>query len=328
MIIQEIYNKAKQNWLKIAFSLIISVVPILVILKFANHDGIVVNMSEWSWADIGVAGCFFLTYQVLRSIRFNLVVKTTQNKSILFFTYCCHAGLNNLLPIGLAELMLVYLLKKIHRVDLISASLVVFTLRLIDVFVLCALLTIAYPFIVEFLPSSMIFAMTALAIAIVVLIATIIYFLRRGVGFFDKFGAISKYIQKLFDAIAVISDGFPIIWVVFLTFLQWVCMYFVLVFVLNGINFPLPMGQSLAIYMIQFPMDLLPLKGVANFGTHETAWFFILNLIGQGAKATYASFSSHFALLIISYSTGLIGLLGVLIAKYQISDKKGQIDEI
>ncbi|MDH5638153.1 MAG: hypothetical protein OEZ04_06645, partial [Nitrospinota bacterium] len=49
-----------------------------------------------------------------------------------------------------------------------------------------------------------------------------------------------------------------------------------------------------------FSVNLLPVKGVANFGTHETAWFIALRAFGvDPSMAALLGFGSHAVILVM-----------------------------
>ena len=62
--------------------------------------------------------------------------------------------------------------------------------------------------------------------------------------------------------------------------------------------------------MLVFPADLTPVKGVAQIGTHEAAWFLALRAIGlDAARASTLAFATHavlFAIMVVGLGVGLL----------------------
>jgi len=80
--------------------------------------------------------------------------------------------------------------------------------------------------------------------------------------------------------------------------------------VIKAINLPLSPFDAWFLSAIQLPLQLLPIQGVANAGTHEAGWTMGLTLLGTPANhALTAAIASHFILLLYICLLGAIAAL-------------------
>jgi hypothetical protein len=66
------------------------------------------------------------------------------------------------------------------------------------------------------------------------------------------------------------------------------------------------------IYSMLVPAHASPITGIADFGSHEAVWNFLLRLLGEGTETAAATaFGSHILILVAVVTTSAVGLIGI-----------------
>ena len=109
-------------------------------------------------------------------------------------------------------------------------------------------------------------------------------FLRALLGHVERFVAALAEIRRrrVLGRLLALSVG------------MWVCIYLEFLCTVRALGFDLHWLKVLALYLMQFPVYVLPVKGMESIGTHHAAWFYSLQLLDTDASAAaLLAFGSH-----------------------------------
>ena len=113
--------------------------------------------------------------------------------------------------------------------------------------------------------------------------------------------------DTLQDVVRVVINNTLGVKVYFYTLLIWVCMYLYFWCIVASLQVPVTPVHLFWVYILVFPVNLLPIKGVANIGTFEAAWFLSLTLLGfSDSLAADIAFGSHAVQLLIVIFVGML----------------------
>jgi len=126
--------------------------------------GAIVAMSRGispAWVLVTIAA--FAAYQVARAARMRLMVDRKSPLRALTATMCLHALANNLLPAGLGEAVLVWLLRTRHGVRLSRGAGLLVLARMLDMLVFLLLFVGILAFAPDIVPPALWWVMAAVA---------------------------------------------------------------------------------------------------------------------------------------------------------------------
>jgi uncharacterized protein (TIRG00374 family) len=265
----------------------------------------------WLGASIG---CFLL-YQWWRMRRTALLL-AIEPGARLYSTMCLQGAANDLvLPAGTGEAALVYLLKRWHGAEyhVGLASLVVG--RVVDLALFGALFVALIAAFGNQLPDLLLAIMAALAGILLVAGIVLWVLLRSGQSSAAASSErrwrreIARQLQAFSAALRQIHTRRIYAVLVLQSAAMWVTMYLSYVALMLALNATLSFAQVLLLYILVFPVDLTPVKGVANFGTHEGVWFLALQVLGlEPARAATLSFASHILILVTLLTSVTVGM--------------------
>ena len=235
-----------------------------------------------------------------------------------------HVPLTNILPAGLGDASLLYLLKRVAGVNFGAGAGCYLVLRTIEVS-MCLLMFLALT-----LNGSVISGITgeimtrSKIIAAIILIGVVaFYFILLSARFQGLIASLQNrdfpgWVQRILHLIDEIrrqikhslgSRGFVL--VVMYSAVFYVFVFFNLYSVFRSFHADLTFAQVFFFFVMLFPFQILPIKGPMNAGTFEFSWVVLLVLMGLGKKqAVVLAFAGHtIALLNVLLSFLLFGLV-------------------
>jgi uncharacterized protein (TIRG00374 family) len=295
---------------KIIISVLTAIGLCAVLWQFLNIREFTDTIRNVSLTWLGLTVIFFFIYQWLRTLRFSLLADA--GGWPLFNTMCLHSFFNNTLPAGLGEAALIYLLKRMHGVIYSSGVASLMTARFMDLAVFSVLfLGIAVSFKNK-IPEEVYFVM--IGILCVLIIAAILF---KALASFEikpinnTHHKIKNILARHYNALAdeFRKIGKNEIWIklVLYTVGMWFSMYLFFLTTIYSLGYSLSWYSIMMLYLILFPINLLPVKGFGNFGTHEGAWFISLQILGLNTTdAAILGFGSHLVFLFVIFLFSLI----------------------
>ena len=340
----------RKNAGKIGLSILVAVLLFAFVAQFVNWSEFWTKLAQTRPLYLLAALGFFLVYQALRAWRMVAAVPSIQAQPRLVGTFCLQAALNNFLPIGFGELALSMLMRRIHAVDIVKAGTIVFALRALDVLVLCMMFLLSAPWLLRVVPPILFWIVAAICVLGLAGGGLLLVSARRARQSNEDFleqsdptknsgqttdqlnlvGKIRRRARRIFTRSAVALDQLSQeakFWqLVGSTFALWGIMWCVTFMVVRAIQLDLTVIEATAVYLVKFPVDLLPIKGFAGFGTHETAWLAILHLIGKPDFAGYAAVASHIVMLFIALLSALFGLVWLMVSGFSKKQKIAPVE--
>lgn len=295
------------RWRRVFLSVIVAAVVVYLLWDRTDQESIrsLAESASPVWFATGIA-CFFL-YQLFRAWRLRLLFDGTPGLGSLTVTMMVQAFANNMLPSGLGEAVQVWLLKRRHGIALLRGTGVLIVARLSDLFVFVALFAGLQAFSSD-IPREVSLVMLVLVALLGIAVLGLIALGRIGRTAFD--GRWQEKTEMLLSALRACRDIGLFVPMLGLTAVMWLLMYGVFMAILQTLNSDLSLLQVLWIYILFFPVNFLPIKGIASTGTHHLAWYVTLQLVGldEQSAAAYA-FAGHLVLLGIVCAVALPGFL-------------------
>ncbi|MDH5510342.1 MAG: flippase-like domain-containing protein, partial [Nitrospinota bacterium] len=222
----------------------------------------------------------------------------------LFGAMCLQGLMNSILPSWLGEAALVYLLKRFFGQGIHAGTAAILVVRTADLAFIFLMFTfmalflleeITRPFITVALVMLAIIAAATVFILVITRMGDGLGLARQGVA-----GKVAEHLQKLSLALADVRERNIMAPMLALTAAMWLAQYLVFVALVWALRVDLSLTVIFGVYLIGFSVNLLPVKGVANFGTHETAWFIALRAFGvDPSLAALLGFGSHVVILVM-----------------------------
>lgn len=279
--------------LKLGLSLLVAVALAWHVSRYLDDDSLPALRArlrpEWLLAALGV----FLIYQLIRARRFQLLVGQPHlSLGGLFDTMSIQGMLNMLLPAGLGEPALVLLLRRMHGVQAHRGLASLVAARLADLLLVSVLLPVFALVSPTPLPTQVFWLMVGLVgcfpLALLALVLVLrlrhLPWLRRLSHHGDRvvFALNEIRARGVMGRALLCSAGMVL------------CTYGLFLCTMRALGSPLDATLVAALYLIQFPVSLLPVKGVGNVGTHHAAWFYALLILGvERGEASLLAFGSH-----------------------------------
>ncbi len=280
------------------------------IWQYADSDELLELLINSSVFYLVVSFFLILLFQYLRALRMCHILGHQASSRSMFSTMCLQFVANGFLPAGLGELALVYLLKQGHEVRYKTGAVVVLSVRLLDVsiFVLGFVLLLAGAW--EIVPRAVLMVMLLITVICLLMVAVFVIIMsvnRVPETSSTLLNKLLRFTHSLKDAVALVKSNALGLKVFSYTVAIWVCMYLYFWAIVCALNATMTALQLFWVYILVFPVNILPVKGVANIGTHETAWFISLVLLGyEDTMAANIAFGSHALMLFIILCVGMM----------------------
>jgi uncharacterized protein (TIRG00374 family) len=258
------------------------------------------------------AGLLFLFYQWARTLRFGLLADSPGFDWQLFNTLCIHSFLNGTLPAGLGEAALVFLLKKLHGLSYPSGTALLLAARFVDLVLFCVLFLIISFTFADKIPVD-IFLWIGGVLVVLIIAFGLFRALTRYLNTVNHFqdgklqSTITVNLRAFSDTIVEVSKRKIWLRLIVYSMGMWFAMYLFFLTIIFSLGYVLSWYSVLMLYLLILPINLLPIKGIGNFGTHEAAWFVALRILGlPTADSALLGFGSHILFLVVIILTLLI----------------------
>jgi hypothetical protein len=276
---------------------------------------------------------YILTY-FFRTLRFYLLLNKEVKIFDLFSIVCLHNFFNSLFPARSGELSYVLLLKKIHNRNLSDGIATLVVSRFFDFFCIglfFILIVLSLQKISESIVITMYFTIFALIGAFIFFILLKEIDSKRGVfifgflnnGYIGKNKYLSYFILKMreiYNQVMLISKkgGFFILSLILTSMFIWSIQYCMMYYIALSMQINIGLIPILFAVSFTFLTSLLPVQGIAGFGTTEAGWalgFILMGLSHEQAISTGIGF--HLILILFFTILGLWGLIGLQISRYK-----------
>lgn len=218
------------------------------------------------------------------------------------------------LPGFFGEVSILYLFKKSLKIDYSKSSHALFVVRVFDTMLLFLIFTLAFLFFFRdflFYSGYLKYIMKSLFVLMLICLA-VIFFMIAGRKFIFKFLNFRFFRENHWGKkINLFVIGFlshfkaslslrSILRLSGLSLLMWFSNYLIFVVSVRAIGINLRYTEIFFVYLILWPIQLLPVRGPGNLGTHELGWVIALSLLGYSrGSASLIAFGTHAVFIII-----------------------------
>jgi len=293
-------------------------------ISISDVISVIVNIN-YMYLVIGFI-IYSITY-LLRSVRFFFLLNKEVKIFDLYSIVCLHNFFNNLLPARTGELSYIFLLKEISGKKSTDGIITLFVARIFDVFsigclfilIVLSLHDLSYS-IQMMMQITIIFLTILLCVGFIFIKfeSKIIPVISSYLNWFSTQRSIHKYniyekIREIYTQLKLIlKKGNYLLFVLILTSVCiWLLQYLMMYCIAISMNIHVGLISILFASSFTFLTSILPIQGIAGFGTTEAGWtlgFILIGLPQELAVSTGIAF--HFILIFYFITLGIWGLIG------------------
>lgn len=303
--------------------IVISIVFIWILLTQISLSEIILVLSKINLNIFALGFCLYLSTYFFRVLRFKILLNNKIGFKKLFSIVCVHNLVNNLLPARTGELSYVYMVKK-NGVSTGEGIATLMIARIFDIIAISSLFFVSALFVGN-LPVLLLNAVWMIAGVLAILILFLFSLAYKGekvVKIADKIlekiklkkfkivGFLLKKAEETVKNFETIKSKKVILYSFLLSLFVWYCLYSMNYVLLGG------MGLDLVIWIVVLGSTfsvistLLPIQGIAGFGTYEGTWALAFIALGLTKEVAISSgFGVHIILVVYFLITGSFGLI-------------------
>ena len=264
----------------------------------------------------------------LRAWRFHILLNKKVSTKDLFHIVCVHNMMNNLLPARTGELSYIYLLKRVNNRTTGEGLATLIVARIFDAIALAVIFFCAI-LLIRDLPEIISHAIWMIALCIILLISILVcllwygrrflFWIQRGVIFFHAEQVLwVKYLMKkgdeTIDSLDQINMKHIQIFCFISSVLIWGFNFGMMYLLLEGMHIALPFLVIIVGGTFILLSTLLPVQGIAGFGTSEMLWTLVFVPLGLPINdAIVSGFCYH--IIQIGFFI-ILGIWGFIFLKY------------
>ena len=313
-----------------AAAVLITLATLAILFTQVNIRDIVTTLANINPIYL-VAGfsLYFCTY-FLRALRFHMLLNGEVGLKDLFMIVCMHNMVNNILPARTGEFSYVYLLKKVDGRRTTGEGLATLVVvRVFDFIMITVLFFISALFITD-VPAIIQKGIWIVAIFMIGLIIVLIALLRYGRSFYSlvirifvRFHLatyqVGRYLlQKADEAVTAlekVSIRDYVTRIIFISLAIWGLNYSMVYLLLLGMDIVIPIQTVVLGATFTLLTSLLPIQGIAGFGTTESVWTLVFVPLGLTVETAIVSGFSYHILLLIFYL--ILGAIGTILFRFR-----------
>jgi len=316
-------------------ALVLSVVLLWVLFNQVPLNDVLASLNRISFLVLATTFGLYVISNIFRALRFRLITNNSYSLRYFFDVASVLNMMNVLLPSRTGELSYIYLLKKSgSKVAESIASLVL--ARIFDFIALSSIFLFSVLFISRepLIQNIMwIVAIFMLALALILIIFIIyeqkfislakIIFHKLNLDKFNITKALFKKSGELLSSLKIIKSRKAVIHIMAYTYFIWLCYYLISYLVLSSVGFNSPVLVFTVGLTLSVLSSIIPISGIAGFGTYEAYWTIIFLSLGiQKEMAITFGFVNHIINLLYVVIIGLISFF-ILNKEYHYFSKSG-----
>lgn len=309
---------------KIIISFLLTAVIIAVLFRYyITPSDILDAFKHLSAKLIAIMFLLYVAVQALRAWRNTILLNNKIKYKSFFAITCLHNMLAQIVPFRLGELSFIYFLKK-HRIPIGSAFSTLILSRIYDLLTIGILFipaVIATPVLPERISAIVGIIGVELTLLIIIIICAA-FFRKRVIKLLNRIAVFLRVhnwwitnwgIVKADETLKSLrtsnskrafAHAFPS------SILVWIAQYLSAYLLAMAIGLPVTISQIILGFGLAILTALLPVQGIAGFGTTEVAWGIALTAFGiETAKAFAFGFVYHATQISFLLITGGIGAI-------------------
>ncbi|MDD1700444.1 MAG: flippase-like domain-containing protein [Methanoregula sp.] len=312
-------------------AVLITLVLVVLLLNQINLGDIFTTLQNINLIYIIGGFLLYTCSYFFRAWRFHVLLNREVSTKDLFYIECVHNSVNNLLPARTGELSYVYLLKKINNKTTGDGVATLVVARIFDFIALISLFFIAV-ILVTNIPKIMLSALWIIAVFALFLLIVLVILITRGKNFVinvqktaerlhcENNPVVNYLIRKGFETVESLDKiqvKKSIAGLMTSSLLIWGVNYLVVYLLMKGMNIQISILLVILGGTFILLTTVLPIQGIAGFGTTETIWTLVFVPLGLSMdQAIISGFCYH--IVIILYFT-ILGLYGWITVRLKIS---------
>lgn len=307
-----------------AAAVLITIVLLAILLSQVSVADVVATLVNINPIYLGAGFVLYACSYFFRAVRFWLLLNGGVSLGDLCQIVCVHNMMNNLLPARTGELSYVYLLKRLHARPVGEGVATLVVARVFDAIVIIFLLFTA-GFFVQGIPAvanDFLWIIFLLLLIFMILLIVLVpfgrrvmqaiekllnycrltttklgdYSLRKGYEVVDSFERIDVWKRVIPIFIVSVSTGLVSFGALYL--------------ILLGMDISLPIQNVIFGAAFILLASVLPIHGIAGFGTTEAIWTLVYIPLGMTLNdAIISGFGYHIIVLLFTLTLGLSGSL-------------------
>ncbi|MDO8643183.1 MAG: lysylphosphatidylglycerol synthase transmembrane domain-containing protein [Candidatus Woesearchaeota archaeon] len=290
----------------------ISVLLVWLLFHSINISDLADAFSRVTLIGVALGFVLYALGYLIRAVRFYYLLDKKLGLRVLFFVVCIHNMINSLLPARLGELSYVYLVKK-KNIPLAQSTAGLVLTRIFDLIALIILFLVALFMARATLP---VFFKNLIPVVWVVLGVLIVGsitlilcepWLRR---FADSRLQILRMLHSFVHSFRREHTCSKIIMLSLSSIVLWISQFLMIYFIFWHM---LPVSGWYILIGSLFPIlsTVLPVQGIAGFGSIEAAWALAFVMLGLSKEVAIATgFVFHFVIIGYFLVWGFVGWLG------------------
>jgi len=309
-------------------AVLVTIALVAILFTQINLGDVISTLTNINPIYLAAGFILYVCSYFFRAWRFHLLLNKEVSIKDLFHIECVHNMMNNLLPARTGELSYIYLLKKINTRTTGEGVATLIVSRIFDaialaIFFFCAIL------LIRDIPTVILDTIWLVAIGIIIFIIFLVLLLWYGRKFlFWIHKAITflhieqkhwvKYLMKKGDETVESLDQINIlhnqIYCLVSSLLIWGFNCGMIYFLLAGMGFDLSYLSIIIGATFILLTTILPIQGIAGFGTTELIWTLVFVSLGLSKNAAIVSgFSYHILVILFFMILGIYGWLKIRI---------------
>jgi uncharacterized protein (TIRG00374 family) len=307
-------------------AVLITVVLLVLLFTQINLEDVVTTLKNINPGYL-IAGFILYTFTYFfRAWRFYILLNAEVGIRDLFNIVCVHNAINSLLPARTGELSYIYLLKKINNKTTGDGIATLVVSRIFDFVALIFLFFIA-TILVKDIPVNIMAVLWIIAGFTFFLLIILILLLTTGKKFvlltqktaqklhIENNRGVNFLIRKEFETVESLDKiqmkkSMPTL--VASSLLIWLLSYFLVYIIMAGLNFQISLLFVVLGGTFIVLTSILPIQGIAGFGTTETVWTLVFVPLGLSInQAIISGFCFHIIMILYFSVLGIYGAIKI-----------------
>jgi uncharacterized protein (TIRG00374 family) len=307
-------------------ALLITVVLLALLFTQIDLNDVITTLQNINPIYLLAGFMVYMCSYFFRAWRFHILLNREVGIKDLFDIECVHNAVNNLLPARTGELSYVYLLKRINNKTTGEGVATLVVARIFDLIALIILFFIA-TFLIITIPKIILDALWIIAIFAFFLFIILVLILTRGKKFVtgvqnvvrklhcENNRGVNYLIRKGFETVESLDKiqmkkSFAAL--IASSLLIWGFNYFIVYLLMVGMNFQISILLVILGGTFILLTTVLPIQGIAGFGTTETIWTLVFVPLGLSLdQAIISGFCYHIVIILYFTILGLYGWVAI-----------------
>jgi uncharacterized protein (TIRG00374 family) len=307
-------------------ALLITVILLALLFTQINLEDVITTLKNINPLYL-IAGFILYTFSYFfRAWRFYILLNAEVGIRDLFNIECVHNAINSLLPARAGELSYIYLLKKINNKTTGEGIATLVVSRIFDFIALIFLFFIA-TVMVKDIPTNIIAVLWIIAGFTLFLVIILVLLLTTGKKFviliqktaeklhIENNRGVNYLVRKGFETVESLDKirmkkSMPALMASSL--LIWGVNYFLVYLLMAGLNFQISLLFVVLGGTFIVLTSILPIQGIAGFGTTETVWTLVFVPLGLSVdQAIISGFCFHIIMILYFSVLGIYGAIKI-----------------